>query len=323
MSKDWKKHLHHLRYVIVIMVFGAVLSLATSAFLTFTNLANVMWSVSTIGIIALGATFAMLVGKIDLAVGRTSAMAGIVATITIIDWNLHYLPAIFLGIACAALIGVFNGCIVAFSKVPDFIATFAMSSIVLGFAQVTTRGTTLSVMDAKDYTFIGTGKILSVPMPVIIFLVMTGLAMFLLNKTIFGRRCYCVGGNPLAANLSGIAVKRTIVLAYALTGVMAGIGGIIHNTLSQQASPHMGTGFELDVIAAIVIGGASMTGGIGSIAGTFFGTILTGLINNGLNLLNVPGTYHPIVKGLIIIGAVAFNGFSAELERKQVKKTAT
>lgn len=322
MRIDVKKCLFHLRYVVVILVLGTALSLATPAFLSFTNLTNVMWSVSVIGIISVGATFAMLVGKIDLSVGRVSAMAGIVATTAILDWNLHHLPAICLGIACAALLGCVNGYIVAFTKVPDFVATFAMSSVVLGLAQVATKGTTLSIMEPKSYTFLGTGKVLSVPMPVVIFLASTLIGLFLLNKTVFGRKCYCVGGNPLASRLSGISVRRTVVLAYALTGAMAGVGGIVHNALSQQAGPHMGGGFELDVIAAIVIGGASMTGGVGAISGTFFGTILTGLINNGLNLLNIPGTWHPIVKGFIIIGAVAFNGFSADLERKRAKRAA-
>ena len=318
-----KKNLYHLRYVIVILMLGAALGIATPAFLSFANLTNVMWSVSVIGIIAVGATFAMLVGKIDLSVGRISAMAGIVATIAIQNWGLHIVPAIAVGIACAALLGLVNGIIVATTKIPDFIATFAMSSIILGFAQVITRGTTLSIMEPRAFTFLGTGKLAGVPMPVIVFVLATAVGVFLLDKTVFGRKCYCVGGNPMAARLSGIRVRGIVVLAYVLTGAMAGVGGIVHTALSQQAGPHMGGGYELDVIAAIVIGGASMAGGAGTIPGTFFGTILTGLINNGLNLLNIPGTYHPIVKGVIIIGAVAFNGFSANLEQKRAKRVAT
>lgn len=317
-----KNYMHHLRYLIVIFVLGAALSLATPAFLSFANLSNVMWSVSVIGIISIGATFAMLVGKIDLSVGRVSAMAGIVATIAIHDWNLHYIPAMLVGVACAALLGFINGYIVSSTKIPDFIATFAMSSIILGVGQIFTNGTTLSIMEPRAFTFLGTGKLFSVPMPVVIFVAVTIIGAFILNKTVFGRKCYCTGGNPLAARLSGIAVRRTVILAYVLTGVGAGVGGIVHTALSQQAGPHMGGGYEMEVIAAIVIGGAAMTGGIGTISGTFFGTILTGLINNGLNLLNIPGTYHPIVKGLIIIGAVAFNRFSADLERKRGRRAA-
>lgn len=317
-----KKYLYHLRYLIVILILGTALGIATPAFLSFANLTNVMWSVSVIGIIAIGATFAMLVGRIDLSVGRISAMAGILATIAIQDWGLHVGLAIVVGIAGAALLGMINGLIVASTKIPDFIATFAMSSIILGFAQVITRGTTLSIMEPRSFTFLGTGKLAGVPMPVIVFVAVTLVGMFLLDKTVYGRKCYCVGGNPMAARLSGIRVRRIVVLAYVLTGAMAGAGGIVHTALSQQAGPHMGGGYELDVIAAIVIGGASMAGGVGTIPGIFFGTILTGLINNGLNLLNIPGTYHPIVKGLIIIGAVAFNGFSADLERRRAKRVA-
>ncbi|MCC8179911.1 MAG: ABC transporter permease [Planctomycetes bacterium] len=248
---DMRRYLHHFRYVIIILVLCAGLSIATPAFLSFTNLTNVLWSVSVIGIIAVGATFAMLVGKIDLAVGRTSAIAGIVATIAIVEWNIHYLPGICLGLLCAAGFGLINGCIVAYSKVPDFIATFAMSSIILGIGQVWTRGTTISIMQPREFTFLGTGKVLAVPMPVIIFIAATFLGMVVLTKTVFGRQCYCVGGNRLAARLSGIAAERIIVITYVITGLMAGLGGVVHTALSQQAGPHMGGGYELDVIAAI------------------------------------------------------------------------
>lgn len=295
------------RHVLIIVLFAAVLSVASPAFLKFSNIVNVLWSVSTIGIIAVMATFLLLNGKIDLSVGSIAALSAIVI-VKLIQQDGWSIPmAILAGLAVGAAAGALNGLIVISTSVPDFIATFSMSSVLTGIAQILTGGKTISIMSNKAYTSIGSGKFLQIPYPILIFAAMFLLAYFILNKTIFGRDCYLCGGNAAAARLSGIQTKKTVFLAYLYTGMAAAVSGIVLSALTQQASNEMGSGYELDVIASVVIGGTLMSGGSGSMGGTLFGILLVGLIDNGMNLLHFPGTVEPVVKGVIIIAAVTLN----------------
>lgn len=317
MSGRIKQILFRYRYVFILLMLMGALTVATPHFFTFTNLVNVMWSVSTVGIIAIGATFVMLVGKIDLSVGSVAALVGIVCTRAILERQTPLPLAIGMAILVGALAGLCNGALVAHLRIPEFVATFATSSVITGIAQFLSDGKTIGIMEPKGYIFLGTGKLLGVPMPVIIFAFMFCIGFFILNCTVFGRNCYLAGGNPLAARLSGVRVKRTLLMAYVVTGIGAGIGGVVLNALTQQANSSMGSGYDMDVISAIVIGGTSMSGGVGTMPGTLFGVVLVGLINNGMNLLNVPGAVHPIVKGLIIVGAVALNSYTIRLRQRQ------
>ena len=274
----------------------------------------------------MGATFVILNGKIDLSVGQIAALTGITATI-LVKSGTSVLVSILAAVAVGVLCGMCNGFFVACLKVPEFITTLATGSILIGIAQLVTEGKTVSVIGEKGYVFLGSGKLWGIPVPIFIFAGAFIVAWFILNKTVYGRKCYAVGGNPSAARASDINVKRIIILAYVLSGIASAIGGVTLTALNQQANSSTAGGYELDVIAAIVIGGTSMTGGVGNVLGTLFGAVLTGIINNGLNLLSVSGEYHPVVKGIIIIVAVAFNNYSIKFmqkskENKKTLKTA-
>ena len=300
------------RNILVLLILGAILSLSSSAFLKFSNIVNVLWSMSTVGIIAVAATFILLNGKIDLSVASTVALTGIVTVKLIVQSGWPIPMAILVGLAIGGLVGAINGILVTNTKVPDFIITFSMSYILTGISQLLTGGKTISVMAVKEYTAIGNGKLWEIPYPILIFAMMFILALFILNKTVFGRYCFLTGGNLPAARLSGVPVKKVIFSAYLFTGIAAGISGVVLSALTQQATNTMGAGYELDVIASIVIGGTLMSGGVGSMGGTLFGVLLLGLIDNGMNLLGFPGTVEPVVKGVIIIFAVALNGYLSQ-----------
>lgn len=323
MNKNLTRILYKFRYLMILLAVVAVLSLATPRFFQVSNFLNILWSVSVVGIIAMGATFVILVGKIDLSVGQMAALAGIVATMLIkTGWPIPL--AILMAFLADAAAGLCNGLLVAQFQVPEFITTLATGSIITGIAQLLSQGKTISIMENRSYTFLGSGKLLNIPVPIFFFAIAFAIGFFILNGTVFGRKCYSVGGNARAARVSNISVKKTVVLAYILSGAASAFGGIVLSALNQQANASTASGYELDVIAAIVIGGASMSGGVGTIQGTVFGVILTGLINNGLNLLSVPGTWHPVVKGMIIVAAVAFNNYAIKFMQsmKADKKTA-
>lgn len=324
MNDKLKQALYRYRYVMILLAVVVVLTVASPKFFSANNFLNILWAVSIVGMISMGSTFVILVGKIDLSVGQTAALAGIIAAMAI---NADVPVAVSMGAALltGALIGISNGVLVSQLQIPEFITTLATGSIITGIAQMVSEGKTISVIDKKDYIFWGSGKIVGIPVPIYCFVVIFMLAFILLSRTVYGRKCYLVGGNPKASRVSNVSVKKTIILAYVLSGMAAGFGGVILSALNQQANSSTANGYELDVIAAIVIGGASMSGGVGTIQGTVFGVILIGLINNGLNLLSVPGTWHPIVKGLIIIAAVAFNNYSIkfmQISKTQKEKTA-
>ena len=311
------------RQVIVLLVFCIVLSVSSSAFLKLNNLINVLWSISTTGIIAVMATFIIINGKIDLSVGGTVALSAIVVVKLVMEqaWNIP--AAIVVGLLSGAAVGAVNGLIVTCTKVPDFIATFCMSTLLTGVSQLLTGGKTVSAMSNKAYTALGNGKLWKIPYPILVFLAMFLLAWLLLNKTTFGRRCFLTGGNPLAARVSGIPTRRTIFLSYLLPGVAAAVSGVVLSALTQQATNTMGNGYEMDVIAAVVIGGTLMSGGVGSMGGTIFGVFLIGIIDNGMNLLGFPGTVEPVVKGLLIIFAVALNNYLMKKQTSAGKAAAS
>ena len=301
MNAKLKMFLFKFRYVLILLIVMAALTIATPRFFSANNFLNILWSVSVVGIISMGATFVILNGKIDLSVGQIAALTGITATI-LVKSGTSVLVSILAAVAVGVLCGMCNGFFVACLKVPEFITTLATGSILTGIAQLVTEGKTVSVIGEKGYVFLGSGKLWGIPVPIFIFAGAFIVAWFILNK-------------------------RIIILAYVLSGIASAIGGVTLTALNQQANSSTASGYELDVIAAIVIGGTSMTGGVGNVLGTLFGAVLTGIINNGLNLLSVSGEYHPVVKGIIIIVAVAFNNYSKKFmqkskENKKTLKTA-
>lgn len=292
--------------IVVVAVF-AILSGGRS--LTTENILNVLWQVTTIGIMAMGASFVIFTGGIDLSVAPILALSGIVTAGLLVFQDWAVVPAILGGLLVGTLCGLFNGIMVTVFKVTPFIVTLASMNIFMGISLLVSRGETWGVFEPPSYMFIGGGHIGPVPMPVIIFLVVTAIAAFVASATRFGRSIYAIGGNETAAALSGIRTNFLKMMAYVISGFCAGLSGVVLASKIQQASTAQGVGSELDVIASVVVGGASLFGGEGTIFGTLLGTVLIGVINNGLNILNVSSLYTPLVKGVVILFAVGLDSY--------------
>jgi ribose/xylose/arabinose/galactoside ABC-type transport system permease subunit len=295
----------------ILLLFVITLSIiAPQSFPTSRNISNVLWSISTIGIMSTGSIFVILLGGIDLSLGSVMAFTGALTVIIIRHFN-YSTGGVVLGIlaslAAGMMVGLFHGSVITKFKVPAFLVTFATQIILSGAAQLLLNNKILSCLEPALFTAIGMKKIFGFPLPIYIMIIAAFTSYFVLNKTRFGRYIYAVGGNSTAAGLSGINSTAVTLIAYVISGFTATVGGIVLGSMTQQAMASAGTGYETEVITAIVIGGASLMGGEGNVSGAIFGAVLVGLLNNGLNLLNVPATVHPFAKGLVIIAAVAMD----------------
>jgi ribose/xylose/arabinose/galactoside ABC-type transport system permease subunit len=294
-----------------LLLFLLVLSvIAPQSFPTSRNISNVLWSISTVGIMSTGSIFVILLGGIDLSLGSVMAFTGALTVIIIRYFNYSgggAVLSILVSLAAGAMIGLFHGAVITKFKVPAFLVTFATQIVLSGGAQLLLNNKILSCLEPALFTAIGMKKILGFPLPIYIMILAALASYFVLNKTRFGRYIYAVGGNSTAAELSGINSTAMTLIAYIISGFTAAIGGIVLASMTQQAMASAGTGYETEVITAIVIGGASLMGGEGNVSGAIFGAVLVGLLNNGLNLLNVPATVHPLAKGIVIIAAVAMD----------------
>ncbi|MBL8789763.1 MAG: ABC transporter permease [Rhizobiales bacterium] len=313
--------------LIFLLVLMAVFAIVEPRFLSSINLFNVMRQVSITGLLAIGMTFVILTAGIDLSVGSLLAFAGLVAAavakggmqdrFTVGDdavgygWQLAALAAIAVGLAG----GYIQGFAITRFKVPPFVVTLGGMSVFRGAALLFAAGGPISGFD-KAFTWWGQGKIGPVPVPVIIFLVAAIVAHIVLRYTRFGRRVYAVGGNPEAARLSGLNVTGIICSVYVIMGFFAGLGAFVLAARLNSAEAVAGTGYELTVIASVVIGGTSLFGGAGTIFGTVVGSLLIGVLLNGLVLMNVSSYIQQIIIGVIIVLAVAFDTF-AKSRRKR------
>jgi inositol transport system permease protein len=231
------------------------------------------------------------------------ALAGIMATKFAFPDTYPIVVPILIGLGTGVLCGFFNGIVIAKGNVPPFIVTLGMSSIARGFAYVATNGKPISGF-SKPFQFIGRSNILGLPVPVIIMAIMLAITALIMSKLIFGKHVYAIGGNTVAARASGINVDRVKVLVYVFAGITAAAGGLVLASRINTGHPNSGTGYELDAIAATVIGGTSLNGGTGTIMGTLFGGLIIGVLSNGLDILGVPSFYQQICKGFIIIACV-------------------
>jgi len=313
--------------LIFLLVLMAGFAILEPRFLSSVNLFNVMRQVSITGLLAVGMTFVILTAGIDLSVGSLLAFAGLVAAavakggmqdrFTVGDaaigygWQLSALAAIAVGLIC----GYVQGIAITKLKVPAFVVTLGGMSVFRGAALLFAAGGPISGFQ-PDFTWWGQGRILTVPVPVIIFLVSALLAHIVLRYTRYGRRVYAVGGNPEAARLAGLNVTRIICSVYVIMGFFAGLGSFVLAARLNSAEAVAGTGYELTVIASVVIGGTSLFGGSGSIFGTVIGAFLIGVLLNGLVLMNVSSYIQQIIIGVIIVLAVAFDTFAKSRRRK-------
>ncbi|GLW05736.1 hypothetical protein Misp01_08660 [Microtetraspora sp. NBRC 13810] len=285
-----------------LIVLAVALSLLSPDFLTVTNLLNVGVQAAVTAILAFGATFVIITAGIDLSVGAVAALSAIVlawtATEAGLPWPVATVVALVVGLAC----GLVNAALIAYGKLPPFIATLAMLGVARGLALVVSQGSPITMPDAVSHLGDTIGGYL--PVPVLVMALMGIIAAVILNRTYPGRAMYAIGGNEEAARLSGIAVNRQKLVTYALSGVFAAVAGIVLASRLASAQPQAASGYELDAIAAVVIGGASLSGGKGRAFGTLVGALILAVLRNGLNLLSVSSFWQQVVIGVVIALAV-------------------
>ena len=295
------------RLLLILVLMMAGLSLVSNRFLTLENLTNVLWSVCLIGIMCAGAIYAPITGGIDLSVASIAALAGIIANVLMNVAGLNWVLALLLTLCAGLLIGWVNGIVTTRFRVPAFIVTMAAKTYLFGLAMYISKGDQITIMQPRGFLAIGVGRWLGLPIPIYIMLVLILASHVLLKHTAFGRQAIAVGANEVAAKLSGVDPDRTRIIAYLLSALTATVAGIVMASLTQQAYAMNAGGYELDVITAIVVGGTSLMGGKGSVAGALIGAVMVGFINNGLNLLNMPASYHPLATGVVILLALILN----------------
>lgn len=290
--------------LIGLFLIVVILSVMSSDFLTVNNIFNVLRQVSINALIAFGMTFVILTGGIDLSVGSILALSSAL-TAGMLAGGTDPILALLIGLMAGAAMGAVNGLIITKGKVAPFIATLATMTIYRGFTLVYTEGRPITgLSDAVSFQMLGKGYFFGIPFPVITMLITYAILYFLLKKTTFGRGVYAIGGNEEASLLSGLRVDRIKIGVYSLTGLLAALAGTTLTSRLNSAQPTAGVSYELDAIAAVVLGGTSLSGGRGWIFGTLVGALIIGVLNNGLNLLNVSSFYQQVVKGGVILLAV-------------------
>lgn len=291
--------------VIALVIISALISFANPNFFTVPNLVNVVRQISINGILAVGVTFVLLTGGVDLSLGSVVALAGVVAASAAHPQQYPVVVPLALGVLTGAACGAVNGFVVTKGRVAPFIATLGMMTVARGLALVVSGGRPVSNL-SPAFTRLG-GDVMGIPIPAIILAVIALLSYVFLKHLRLGRYIFAVGGNEHAAWASGINVGMVKLLAYTVCGALAGVAGVVLAARITTGQPNAGVGYELDAIAAVVIGGTSLSGGVGGVGGTILGSLLMGVINNGLDLMNVTSYYQSIVKGIIIVGAVLFD----------------
>ena len=297
--------------LLVICVFATILS---PSFLSVTNLFNVFKQITVAGIVGCGMTFVILTGGIDLSVGSILGLSGVLASgVLASTGNTVAAVAVSLtvGIACGAV----NGFFVSVCGIPPFISTLGMMTLLRGVILVYTKGSPIPIK-SDAYKFFGKGSIAGIPVPVIILIIVFLLAHYILTQTSYGRSVYAVGGNREAARLSGIRVKTSEFLVYTLNGLMCGMAGLILTARLGSAQSTSGTGIEMDAIAAVILGGTSLSGGVGFVLPTVVGAMIMGIIDNILTLMNVNPHATNIVKGAVILIAVLVDKKVKDLSAK-------
>lgn len=301
---EWRRITEYV-IVVAIVIESIVFAAISPQFFSVPNLINIALSIAITGILAVGMTMVILTGGIDLSVGSVAALAGVVAAM--VTARGGDTGAVVLGGGAALAVGVaagaFNGLVIAQFRVPPFVTTLAMLTICRGLVFTITGGRSVGNLPAS-FGFLGVHRVLGVPVPVIIMLVVFAVGWLLLTRTIFGRYVYALGGNPRAAFHAGVNTKLFIFLPYVLNGLLVGLAGLVLASRLGAGVPNAGLQYELDVIAATVVGGTSLTGGRGSVIGTLWGAVFIGVLNNGLNLAAVDPYMQRIALGVVLLLAV-------------------
>ncbi|TXK49025.1 ribose ABC transporter permease [Pontibacter qinzhouensis] len=312
-ATQYKQHLVKFQSLIALFMLCLVIGLLSDKFFTVANGWNVMRQISVNICISVGMTLVVLTAGIDLSVGSILALCGAITAgllkfgleIPALDMFIGFtvLGAILAGMLTGTALGAFNGWTITKFKVPPFVATLAMLTIARGLTMLWTEGFPISNL-GETFSYLGTGWFLGIPLPVWISGIIVLAAVIVTKKTRLGRYIYAIGGNESAARLSGININRIKIIVYSIAGGLAAIGGLIVTSRLDSAQPNAGMSYELDAIAAVVIGGTSLSGGRGTIMGTVLGAIIIGVLNNGLVLLDVSPFWQQVVKGFVILLAV-------------------
>jgi len=298
---------------IAFVLICLLLAVLNPGFMTLPNLRIILTQVSINALLAFGVTFVIITGGIDLSLGSILAVAGIIAAMFAHPDTYPLVVPLALGIGMGTMIGGFNGIVITKSKVPPFIVTLGTMTIGRGLALILSNGRPVSNL-SDSFNFIGGGAVWGIPFPIIILAAGFLICHLILSKTTWGRYMYAVGGNEQAARASGIRVDKIKMMVYTLCGALAGIAGILMTSRITTGQPNAGMGFELDAIAAVIIGGTSTSGGSGTMTGTLLGALMIAVISNGLDLMNVSSYYQLVVKGAIIIAAVILDSTTRNRE---------
>lgn len=291
---------------VVMVVLFLFFTIRTDTFCTVNNLLNIARQVAVLGIASVGMTMVILTGGIDLATGSIITFVNIITAYFMVNMGLNMWLAILIALGASTLIGLINGIAVANLNMPALIVTFASQTIFEGLAYIICGGIPIFGF-SRAFAFIGQGYLGPIPFPVILLIIAFLIGGFILVKSYFGRYIYAVGGNEQAAELSGIQIKKIKYLVYSLSGLFAGIAGIVMLSRTNSGQPTAGKGYEFDVITAVVLGGVSVNGGFGKISNVVAGVLIIGMLSNGMVLLDVSSYAQMVVKGIILAIAVGFD----------------
>ncbi|MCG2625718.1 ABC transporter permease [Bradyrhizobium sp. WYCCWR 13023] len=297
-----RPYMLYIAFVILLVVF----SLSSPWFLSVDNFLNIGRQTTLVSIIAVGMTFIIIARQIDLSVASTLALSGMAAALAMSQINNNWIVGAVAGLGTGALVGLINGILTTQLSIPSFLVTLGSLSMARGLAMMVTNTKPVIITNETYFAIFGEGTFLGIPVPIAWTLAAMIVGILLLHYNVFGRRIYAVGGNPTAALYSGINTKRITTAAFVLTGTLAGLAALVLSARSHAARPDVVQGMELDVIAAVILGGCSLFGGRGYILGTLFGSLIIGTLNNGLVLLGVSSPMQLVIKGAIIVAAVAF-----------------
>ncbi len=297
-----RPYMIYVAFAVLLVIF----SFASPWFLSVDNFLNIGRQTALVSIIAIGMTFVIIGRQIDLSVGSTLALSGMCAALAMEHVGNTWIIGAVVGLGTGALVGLINGLLTTRLAIPSFLVTLGTLSAARGLALMLTNTKPVIITDEAYFAVFGEARFLGVPVPIAWTLLAAAGGILLLHYSIYGRQVYAAGGNPTAANYSGVNVGRVTTIAFVLTGMLAGLAALVLSARSHAARPDVVQGMELDVIASVILGGCSLFGGRGFILGTLLGSLIIGTLNNGLVLIGVSSSLQLVIKGVIIVAAVAF-----------------
>lgn len=290
----------------ILLILGVIFAIGSPDFLTTSNILNVALQTSMLAIVAVGMTFTILTAGIDLSVGSIMALAGALAAGLAVREGLGTFAGISIALLAGMLVGAVNGLLIVKGEMPPFVATLAMMAVARGLTLVYTQGRPIAGLN-DAFIWLGTGRVLTIPVPVIIMTIVTIVAWIVLRQTRYGLHIYATGGNEETTRLAGVSTGWVTFSVYVVSGLTAAIAGVLLTARLWSAQPNAAVGWELDAITAPVLGGVSLFGGVGGVGGALVGAFIVGILSNGLNLLGVTSYYQQVIKGIVLILAISLD----------------